>query len=345
MSDFNPSGVGIKNGNIFGFPYTKEEADLVIMPIPWDATASYTKGTSKGPQAILDASVQLDFYHPFCADAWKSKLYMEPISKEIETLNAACCEKTIPYIKFLEEGGDINSSPQFKKVLDEVDQHQNTLKNTIKTNALEYIKQGKIPAVLGGEHSTPLGLMEAMSEHYGSFGILQIDAHADLRDSYEGFTQSHASIMFNALKLPNLVRLTQVGIRDICQDEIDIINDSEVISTFFDWQMKSAIYDGTSTWGKIVDNIIKSLPQNVYISFDIDGLKPYLCPNTGTPVPGGLEFEEAAYLLRKLVESGKKIIGFDLNEVAPGNDEWNANVGARVLWYLSVYALKSNGKL
>jgi agmatinase len=103
---------------------------------------------------------------------------------------------------------------------------------------------------LGGEHSTPLGLMEAMSEHYESFGILQIDAHADLRDSYEGFTQSHASIMYNAIKLPNLVRLTQVGIRDICQDEIDIINDSEIISTFYDWQMKSAIYDGTSTWGK-----------------------------------------------------------------------------------------------
>lgn len=345
MSDFNPSGVGIKNGNIFGFPYTKEEADLVIMPIPWDATASYTKGASKGPQAILDASVQLDFYHPFVNDAWKSKIFMEPISQETEELNATSCEKTIPYIKFLEEGVNINSSPQFKKVLDEVEEHQNFIKNTTKQRALEYIKQGKIPAVLGGEHSTPLGLMEAIGEAHGEFGILQIDAHADLRDSYEGFTQSHASIMYNAVKIPNLKWLTQVGIRDICQEEIDIINNFENISTFFDWQIKSAIYDGTSTWGKIADNIVKSLPQNVYISFDIDGLKPYLCPNTGTPVPGGLEFEEAAYLLRKVVESGKKIVGFDLNEVAPGNDEWNANVGARVLWYLCVYALKSNGKV
>jgi agmatinase len=203
------------------------------------------------------------------------------------------------------------------------------------------LNQNKLVALLGGDHSTPLGLMQALSEKYSSFGILHIDAHADLREAYEGFEFSHASIMYNAIKLPQVTRLVQVGIRDYCVAENQLIKSDARITTFFDREIKQSQFEGV-TWSVTCDKIIEALPERVYLSFDIDGLDPKLCPHTGTPVPGGLEFEQSIYLIEKLVHSGRTIIGFDLNEVAPGNDEWDANVGARLLYRLSNLCLVSN---
>lgn len=346
MSNFDPNGVGIANGNIFGFPVTEEEANIVLIPVPWDATASYGKGTSEGPQAILDASTQLDFYHPQLERAFETKVFITPISEEWKKINADLCASAIEYIDFLETGGNIENNTHFQKVVADVSEAQNALKANLKEKALKLLEAGKIPAVLGGEHSTPLGLIEAIDSLGKPFGVLQIDAHADLRDAYEGFEQSHASIMFNVLKnCPNMQRLCQVGIRDIAQSEIDLIqNSGGRIKTFFDWDIKEELYRG-KTWAYIVERIIHHLPERIYISFDIDGLRPYLCPNTGTPVAGGFELEDVSFLLFELVKAGKKIIGFDLNEVSPGTeDDWNANVGARALWNLVCAAELSRRK-
>ena len=138
-----------------------------------------------------------------------------------------------------------------------------------------------------------------------------------------------------------MTKLVQVGIRDVAPSEVALIENSKGrIKTFFDWDLKEAQMEGR-TWKDQVDAIIGELPENVFISFDIDGLKPYLCPNTGTPVIGGFELEEINYLFFKLLESKRKIIGFDLNEVSPGeSDEWDANVGARALWNLVVLTEK-----
>ena len=152
--------------------------------------------------------------------------------------------------------------------------------------------------------------------------------------------------MFNALKhCKNLTKLVQVGIRDVANSEIELIQNSNGrVSTYFDWILKDEQFEG-QTWKNQVERIIADLPQNVYISFDIDGLMPELCPNTGTPVAGGFKLEEINYLFFKLVESGKKIVGFDLNEVSPGNEgDWDANVGARALWNL-VCAVEKNRRL
>lgn len=333
---FDPNGVGISNGNIFGFPVSENEANIVIIPVPWDATASYGKGTSRGPQAILDASTQLDFYHPQLDKAYNTKIHMLPIDEKYVSLNDEICEATNDYIAFLEEGGDISTRPDFQKIVQYANIEHDKLKESIKSKALELIAAGKIPAVLGGEHSTPLGLMEAIDSQGKAFGILQIDAHADLRDAYEGFEQSHASIMFNALKnCKNLERLVQVGIRDISENEVKLIENSNGrITTFFDWKIKENAFLG-KTWAIQVQEIIETLPENVFISFDIDGLKPNLCPNTGTPVAGGFELAEISYLFFELVKKGKKIIGFDLNEVGTSDEgDWDANVGARALWDL-----------
>ncbi len=333
---FDPNGVGIANGNLFGFPVTENEADIVIIPIPWDATASYGKGTSDGPKAILDASVQLDFYHPKLQNAFQTKVFMTAISNEWKEINTKLCVEAIEYIDFLENGGKLEDNKDFQLTVSTISEAQNALKDNLKNRALELMKQGKLVGVLGGEHSTPLGLIEAIDSQNKPFGILQIDAHADLRDAYEGFEQSHASIMFNALKnCSNLTKLVQVGIRDIAQSEVDLIQNSNGrIATYFDWDLKESQFNG-NTWASQIEKIISLLPENVYISFDIDGLSPELCPNTGTPVAGGFKLEEITYLLFKLAESGKKIVGFDLNEVAPGkDDDWDANVGARALWNL-----------
>ena len=208
------------------------------------------------------------------------------------------------------------------------------------------MNQGKIVGVLGGEHSVPLGLFEAIDSLGKPFGILQIDAHADLRNAYEGFVQSHASIMYNALEnCKNLTKLVQVGIRDVAQSEVDLISSSNGrISTYFDWDLKEGQFNGV-TWNSQVDKIVSELPDLVYISFDIDGLSPELCPNTGTPVVGGFKLEEINYLLFKVAESGKRIVGFDLNEVSPGKDgDWDANVGSRALWNV-VCAVEKNRRI
>ncbi len=341
-NNFDPNGVGIANGNIFGFPVNQENANIVITPIPWDATASYGKGTSNGPQAILDASTQLDFYHFELEKAWETKVFMSPISKEWKKINDDLCLRGMEYIRFLEEGGSVENSPEFTLLIQEINEAQIALKNNLKEKAIQLIQEGKIPVVLGGEHSTPLGLIEAIDSQNQAFGILQIDAHADLRDAYEGFQQSHASIMFNVVNnCKNLQKLVQVGIRDVAQSEIDLIEQSSKITTFFDWKIKQELYEG-KTWKSIVNDIIQELPQRVYISFDIDGLKPYLCPNTGTPVAGGFELEEINYLFFSLIDAGKEIIGFDLNEVGDdSSSDWDANVGARALWNLVCATEKS----
>ena len=335
---FNPNDIGVANGNFCGLPVDESDAEIVIIPVPWDSTASYSRGTSEGPEAILQASLQLDLYHHKYEKVYERKIYMRPVSKRIQEFNERLGGLTSDYIEYLEEGHLLEDSPKFLNVLEEVAQIQNDIKDNLRKMANDLIAEGKKVCVLGGEHSTPLGLLEAMGDNYDSFGILQIDAHADLRDAYEGFEQSHASIMFNALKIPNLSNLVQVGIRDLCEDEVEIINSNDKVTTFYDWDLKTNQFKGMN-WHEQCEKIVAALPNNVFISFDIDGLQPNLCPNTGTPVPGGLSFEQATYLLQMLADSDKNIIGFDLNEVAPGADEINVIVGARMLMELLLCTL------
>lgn len=342
MPEFNPNDIAVANGNIFGFPVTEEQAEIVIIPVPWDATASYGKGTSNGPQAILDASLQLDFYHPKLENAHEIKVFMTSISEDWKAINDELCHKCLEYIEFLENGGSIEQNDYFRNIVHEINDAHWALKNSLQERIKSFHEKGIFVAVLGGEHSTPLALIESLCEQHSDFGILQIDAHADLRDAYESFEQSHASIMFNVLKRnSNVSKLVQVGIRDVAPSEVELMKASKGrIITFFDWDLKEASFAG-KTWEKQVQEIIETLPEKVYISFDIDGLKPFLCPNTGTPVVGGFELEEINYLFFKLLESGKQIIGFDLNEVSPAeSDEWDANVGARALWNLVVLSQK-----
>jgi agmatinase len=197
---------------------------------------------------------------------------------------------------------------------------------------------------IGGDHAAPYGAIAAHAERFPGLGILHLDAHADLRRAYEGFTFSHASILFNvAERLPGVAKIVQVGIRDLSEEEHATIRGSGGrIETLFDAEVARRMLDGEA-FGAILRAAIARLPERVYLTFDIDGLDPSLCPHTGTPVPGGLSFQQATALLAYVVESGRTIVGFDLNEVAPGpdGDEWDGNVGARLLYKMIGFALRA----
>ncbi len=343
IAAFNPNDIGDVNANIFGLPFTADEADLVILPVPWEVTVSYSAGTANGPEAIFDASFQVDLFDSYVEDAWKKGMFMLPVNNKIKTTSNKLRKRAKQYIDLYASGKNPDKNANMRKIRDEVNAGSVALNAWVKKHALKHINNNKVVALLGGDHSTPLGLIQALAETHRTFGILQIDAHADLRIAYEGFTYSHASIMYNALQVEGVQSLTQVGIRDYCEQEYLLSKEDTRITTFYDAALKKAFYEGES-WKKTCAKIIATLPEQVYLSIDIDGLDPKLCPNTGTPVPGGFEFEQVVYLVQQAVEAGKKIIGFDINEVAPGKDEWDANVGARLLYRISNLCLLSNQK-
>lgn len=341
ISNFDPNGPGIP-GNLFGLPFSPETSALVVVPLPWEVTVSYHTGTARGPEAVLNASTQVDTFMKEIPGAWKLGVAMLQVPNDLLEENNTLRELAAQHIAKAERGEP--SQPQDPMIL-KINEACENLNIYVKSTTQKYLKEGKMVGLLGGDHSTPLGFLRALSEQHNRFGILQIDAHADLRKAYEGFMYSHASVMYNALKLPAVGRLVQVGIRDICEEEVNVINRSMGrVVTFFDEELKDKKFSGTS-WSSLCDTIIQHLPQQVYISFDIDGLDPKLCPNTGTPVAGGLEFQEAVFLIKKVVDAGKTIIGFDLSEVAAGPSDWDANVGARLLFQLCNWMAVSQGKL
>jgi len=345
VAGFDPNSPGDPSSSLFGLPFDTAEAEVVVVPVPWDVTVSYKDGASMGPDAILAASVQVDLYDPAVPDAWKIGLAMDEVSDEVRAVASRLREDAKRYISAITTGMDPPSLAATDAIRSEVNEGSAWLNAWVEARCREWLDQGKLVALLGGDHSTPYGMLKALASAGEPFGILQIDAHADLREAYEGFTFSHASIMRNALKIAQVSQLVQVGIRDYCQEEADVIaNDARVV-TFFDRDLKHAQYIG-ATWAQQVHNIVERLPKRVYVSFDIDGLDPKLCPHSGTPVPGGLEFEQAVYLIERVARSGRTIIGCDLNEVAPGpgEEEWDANVGARMLYRMCNLMALSNGR-
>lgn len=345
ITNFDPNGLGIA-GNLFGLPYEPENSQLTILPVPWEATVSYSSGTARGPAAILEASVQVDLFQEDIRDAWKLGISMLPMDQDTEAANNKYRFLAENYIQWLQAGSQPDQDERFAAVPEIINGACREMNDWVYQQAKDQLEQGKMVGLLGGDHSTPLGLVQALAERNEAFGILQIDAHADLRTAYEGFDFSHASIAHNFLKIPQLQRLVQVGVRDFCKQEWNLSQADARCRMFTDGNLKEQLFQG-NTWDALCREIIADLPEQVYLSIDIDGLIPQLCPNTGTPVPGGLDYQQLMHLIKLLVTSGRKLIGFDLVEVAPGTDggEWDANVGARVLYRIANLAAVSQGKL
>lgn len=345
IASFDPNGPALEHANIFGLPFSSDESDIVLIPVPWEATVSYGGGTAKGPGHILEASAQVDLFHPEFPYLWKTGIAMEPESEALYRLSKKCKKNATKVIDELSRGNTLKKGSEIHKLLEQVNEGSLKMIEYVYENTASWMKKGKLVGLVGGDHSTPLGFFRALAEKYPSFGVLQIDAHMDLRKAFEGFTYSHASIMYNALQLKQISKLVQVGIRDFCEEEHDYaLKYPKKIKVFTYDNLKRAQFSGVS-WKRQCDEIIKALPAFVHISFDIDGLDPKLCPGTGTPVPGGFEYHEVTYLLSALASSGKKIISFDLNEVSPDESDWNGNVGARMLFHLCGILARSNGRI
>lgn len=332
---FDPSSVAEKNGNFFGFPYSNEEADLFILGIPWDVTTSYRDGTVHGPLAIIDASTQLDFVSPFRVNAWKTKISTLPTPKNWKKTSQRLRKIAKEHIERLESGKKPKS---IRRLNEESEEFHQEVYQVVK----QALSKGPVLSI-GGDHSVSYGPILAYQEKFSDLSVLHIDAHADLRVDYEGFPHSHASIMNLVESFPNVKKIVQVGIRDYAPVELEKIQKSKKIHTFFDWDLQKRRLEGTP-WKVLSEEILSKLGNNVYLSFDVDGLDPQFCPNTGTPVAGGLDIQEVFYLLDSLVKSGRNLVGADLVEVAPdpkGKSEWDANVGARLAFQIAQFIQNS----
>lgn len=317
------------------------EASLVLIPVPWEATVSFGEGTAKAPDAIRISSHQLDVENYHYIKPYKAGIAMLETDKSLLELSNKARKKAVKVIEAL-ENGETN-----KKALKFVNDASKDLNASVYKKAFTQINNGKFAAVVGGDHSCPLGLIKALSDTQNEeFGILHVDAHHDLRKAYEGFKYSHASIFYNVMKeCEKVSNLVQFGIRDYSAEEANRMKKyGPKGACLYDTAMQAELASGKSL-EEVFTPYIEQLPKNVYLSIDIDGLEPLNCPNTGTPVPGGLRFGELEHLIFMVVKSGRKIIGFDLCEVGDSVDGWDANVGSRVLYQLCGALLASQGKI
>ncbi|MCB9246330.1 MAG: agmatinase [Flavobacteriales bacterium] len=246
-----------------------ENARIVVQSLPYENTSSYIEGSALGPQAILDASSFVEFYD--------------------EELRTEICQLGIATQKSLDFG-------------DLVDEAAVEL---IRKNTLKHLKNGKFVVSLGAEHTVTLGTFLAYREYFPSVSVLQIDAHSDLRESYQGNPYSHACVMARINEYNPLI--CQVGIRALCKEEAQVIDQSNTIYTVFGHELSKP---------GLVDDILNNLGDIVYITVDADGFDPSVMPAVGTIEPGGLQWFDALRIFREVC-SKKKVVGFDIVECAP----------------------------
>ena len=333
--NFDPDAAAVGETGIYGLPFAPEDSRVIVVPVPFEATTSYGGGASNGPQAVFEASKQVDLFDQETGRPYAGGIAMLDVPQDVLAWSSEA--KTIA-ASVIEQGGVVDD--ETRAAADKVNAYSERVNAWVYEQTREQLDAGRMPVILGGDHAVPFGAIRAHAERYPGMGILHLDAHADLRDAYEGFTWSHASIFNNVMrKIDGVGKLVQVGLRDLGQAERKMIDDSRGrIVAFYDAEL-AAKKDEGAAFARIADEIVAQLPDDVYLSWDIDGLDPTLCPGTGTPVPGGLSWNEAIALLRAIKRANKRIVGIDLCEVSPGETEWDANVGARLLYKMIGFAL------
>lgn len=342
---FDPNAAAAPGSGLFGLPEDPDGARVHVLGVPFDATTSFRKGTARGPEAIRAASHQVDLFDLRNGRPYEAGIWMAPLEGKVLAWNAEASRAAEPVIA----AGGAGDDPALRAACARVDAIGERLNAWVEERASEILARGKLCALVGGDHSTPFGSIRAHATRHPGLGILHVDAHADLRPAYEGFAWSHASILRNvAERLDGVARIVQIGIRDFSEEEREFqLASKGRIQALYDLDWADARHSGHNLKA-LVRRTLAVLPREVYVTFDVDGLEPALCPNTGTPVPGGLNWGEATLWLEELVRSGRRIVGFDLNEVAPAADSdegagWDENVGARLLYRLIGCALRSQG--
>jgi agmatinase len=260
----------------FGIPdeySSAENSRVTIVPVPYEATVSYGHGTAKGPEAVLEASQQVELFD--------DELWIEPYKVGIHTAEPVHMDPVIG-----------ESAEPFQE-----------LRNAI----APLIEFNKFPIIIGGEHSLTLGAVRACVDRYPDLSILQIDAHADCRDSYDGNPYSHASVSYHLYKALPEPLITQVGIRNISSGEVEWMEEEKPRINIF-WARHQ------DKWN--FNEIINTLSDNVYLTIDIDGLDSGIMPATGTPEPGGMTWYQLMELIKQLCIK-KNVVAADVVEFAP----------------------------
>jgi agmatinase len=258
-----------------------EHAKIVLIPVPYDGTSTWQKGADKGPKAFLEASENMELYDI----ETDSEVYQQGIY-----LTSAVTE---------------NRSPELMVA-------------AVHELVKKYIKRNKFVTVFGGEHSVSIGTISAFNEMFPNLTVLHIDAHADLRKSYNGSTCNHACAVYEASQNTNLI---QVGIRSMDIKEKSTMN---LEKTYFAHEM--AMDD---SW---MDSAIDQMTDNVFITFDLDAFDPSIMPSTGTPEPGGLLWYETLDFLKQVFKE-KNIVGFDIVELCPNEADKSSDFLAAKLYY------------
>ena len=260
---------------------TSEKSKIVLIPVPYDGTSSWKKGADKGPQAFLEASENMELY-------------------DIETDNEVYKQGI-----YLSQPVTESSSPE-------------AMVEAVTEKVKSYLNRNKFVTLFGGEHSISIGAIRAFSRHYENLTVVQIDAHADLRESYEGSKCNHACALYEANQTTNLI---QVGIRSMDHSEKSVMNYDNV---FFAHEIESDAY-----W---IEQAVERMTDTVYITIDLDGFDPSLFPATGTPEPGGLFWYETLRFLREVFKE-KNVVGFDLVELCPSPALYASDFLAAKLYY------------
>lgn len=335
---FDPDAPAAPGSGLFGLDTPRDEAAVWVQPVPFDATTSFRRGAAQGPAAVVAASHQVDLFDLRYGRPWRAGIHTMPMPEEVLIWNAAASAAAEPVIR---AGGAPPGDPS----LAEVDAAGARVNELVRARTEEALDAGALPIVLGGDHSVPLGAIAACSVRHPGMGVLHLDAHADLRVAYEGFRWSHASILHNVLEETDVARVVSVGLRDLGEAERARLSDDARLRALFDPDWARAKLAGDDL-RLLIREHLELLPAEVYLTFDVDGLDPSLCPNTGTPVPGGFDWHEVMLWLEELVRSGRRVVGCDLCEVSPGPEGgagWDAIVGSRLLYRMIGAALATRG--
>jgi agmatinase len=343
MSSFDPDAPAAPGSGFFGLDTPAEGAAVWILSVPFDATTSFRGGAAHGPAAMRAASHQVDLYDLRFGRPWQAGIHTLAPDPQVVQWNEQASAAARPVI---DAGGVPAGDPRTA----EVDRIGELLTSWVREQTGRALSAGALPVLVGGDHSVPLGAIAACAERHPGLGILHLDAHADLRPAYEGFAMSHASILHNVLEqVPGVEQVVMFGIRDLGQAERARIDEDPRLSALFDPRWARHKLAGGNLQALVREHLDR-LPAEVYLTFDIDGLEPALCPRTGTPVPGGINWHELMLWLEQLVASGRRIVGCDLCEVSPGpggdprGEGWDGIVGSRLLYRMIGAALAGRGK-
>lgn len=328
------------SGYYFRDKTSTDEAKLVVVSVPWSVTSDYGRGAAYAPDAIIDASDKKDIYDLKRDISHYGSVATADIDYNIQECSGRLGHEAERIALSLEESDTIGERTHAR--IERVNVGFGEMQASVYRQVRRIAKSGKQVAIVGGDQSVAFGAVKALSEHHKGIGVLNIDAHADLKHEGVPYTYSHTTVMRNiAEELSCVGKIVEVGVRDINHDELAFATANDKVEIHFSEELAARRFEG-ETWGKICDEICESLPPKVYISFDIDALKIEFCHNTNSPVPGGMTFDEVVYLVNRVVATGHTIVGFDITEVVPNLDNvMDANVAARLLGKMIVAALNS----